>query len=107
MGKRELVVGSMILGLSLLSGCSALKMVQPSVPAESETDTVIQEIEAVADTLTRYEDEEALLETILIYHTQAQNAFDDFDFGTAETKIDSAFMFLSNVDIENIEDEDL
>ena len=55
----------------------------------------------------RYYDEEACLAQILQYYDAAMNAFQEGDFGMAETKIDSASVLCAGIDLDSIDDESL
>ncbi|MFC1693424.1 LysM peptidoglycan-binding domain-containing protein [Candidatus Latescibacterota bacterium] len=55
----------------------------------------------------QFNEEEALLDHILRYYNDALNAQQDGNFGLAETKIDSAAILASEIDLNNITDESL
>jgi len=92
---------------TFLFGCSSLHLQKTADIPESANEPAVELTEAPADSSSRYENEEMLLDTIIQYRSQAQDAYDTFDFGLAETMIDSAFMVLNTIEIDRIEDEDL
>ena len=92
---------------TLLFGCSSLLLRKTADIPESANEPAIELAEAPADSSSRYENEEMLLDTIIQYRSQAQDAHVNFDFGLAETMIDSAFMVLNTIEIDHIGDEDL
>ena len=88
-------------------GCSSLHLQHGAEIPASANEPAVELIEAPADSSSRYGNEENLLDTILQYRSQAQDAYDNFDFGLAETMIDSAFMVLNTIQIDSIKDENL
>jgi len=106
--------------MPLVSGCASYlheKKVQSpeensrQVPPPIMTTREIPDstfIEAAPDTgVSMYEREEAVLVRILQYYDEALNAIEDGDYGLAETKIDSAAVLSTDVDIDEIDDESL
>ena len=72
----------------------------PVAPLESEKDSA--NVEA-----SYFEEEEALLARILDYYDEALAAYDDADYGFAETKLDSAAVLASEIDLNEITDDSL
>lgn len=73
-----------------------------SITSEESDSTFAEESTAVD-----YYEEEDILSRILEYYDEALNAFDDGDYGFAETKLDSAAVLSTEIDPEKIEDESL
>ncbi|MBN1290210.1 MAG: LysM peptidoglycan-binding domain-containing protein [Candidatus Latescibacteria bacterium] len=99
-----------ILSVLLFVSCSSLKNLKNvSDSGKTESSEVTEEVAAIdsVDVENRYAEEEVLLEKVLQYHAEAQTAHEYLDFGFAETKIDSAFVLISSVNLDAIEDEDL
>ncbi|MCE5248781.1 LysM peptidoglycan-binding domain-containing protein [bacterium] len=92
--------------LSFLGCSSAFYSSKKAIPEDTLVEEAVQTEEAVAQP-TKYPDEESVLEKVLAYYDDAQAAYEDVDFGLAESKIDSAFVLISSVDIDSIQDEDL
>ena len=107
MRKRRIISCIIVACTSFLIGCSASLLPNKLDKPASSLPQEIVTFETPADTSYRYEEEETLLISILQYYLQAQEASSDFDFGLAETKIDSAFMMLGDFNIDSIEDDDL
>ena len=94
------------------TGCSSLKFpskasIEPVVPAPDPavvTETVSADSTFVED---RYTEQEAVLSQILGYYDEARLAFEEGNYAIAETKIDSAAIISSSVDLSVIEDSSL
>ena len=75
--------------------------------AKEPVQDVIEHDYAISPDDYRYYDEEACLAQILQYYDAAMTAYQEGDFGLAETKIDSASVLCANIDLDTIDDESL
>ncbi len=108
----------MVTALLLQSGCLSQIARHPvekgpiatentTVQKNSETPTTETKQEEIPADIAIYGEEEAVLSAILNYYDSALEALDAGDFSLAETKIDSAAVLASDVDISSIGDESL
>ncbi len=107
MKKHYVSTNALLVFMFFFFGCSPLHLQHKAEIPASANEPAVELIEAPADSSSRYGNEENLLDTILQFRSQAQDAYDNYDFGLAETMIDSAFMVLNTIQIESIKDEDL
>jgi len=117
--KLRFVSFSILATVTLLHiGCTSQLAKRPVVDAaENKAETVVQTIPTTAipeETINEtpadaviYGEEEAVLSTILNFYDEALEALDIGDYSLAETRIDSAAVLSSGIDIASIGDESL
>ncbi|MFC1508952.1 LysM peptidoglycan-binding domain-containing protein [Candidatus Omnitrophota bacterium] len=107
MKKTVAVISAIVCCSIIASGCSSRLLSRKDVVPEIQEQQEPEPVEVAAEPTPQYDEEEYLLECILNYHSKALDAYEDLDFGLAETNIDSAFILLRTIDIDAIEDENL